>query len=167
MDEVLKNIGFDWQVALANFINFMLILFILKRYVFKPTREVIEKRRELIQKGIDNTKNSETELLVAKQKVENSLKEAHKEANKIIAEAKKNGDNLIARAEEKAQAAAGRAMNEAEKNIAQQKKQLEKELFDKTASLVVRGVEKVLDKDFSEDDEKSLYGRVVEGLKQQ
>ncbi len=166
MDEVLKNIGFDWQVALANFINFMLILFILKRYVFKPTHEIIEKRKNLIQKGIDQSKDAETELLIAKQESENTLKEAHQKANTIIAEAKKKGDDLLARAEEKAEQAAGEALKDAEKKMAQEKKAMEKELFAKTGNLVIQGIQKILRKDFSEKDEADLSARVAEEMKQ-
>ena len=164
--EVLTNIGFDWQVALANFINFMLIFFIMKKYVFGPTKEVIEKRKKTIQSGIDNAKNSETELLVAKQKADEELKKARNEANQIVAKAKESGDDLLARAEKDAAGKADQKMAEAHKNIEKQKEQMEKQLLEKTAGLVVKGVEKILNEDIDNAKNQSISKRALEALNQ-
>ena len=164
--DVLTNIGFDWQVALANFINFMIIFFILKKYVFGPTKEVIQKRKETIQSGIDNAKNSETELLVAKQKADEELKKARNEANQIVAKAKESGDDLLARAEKDAAGKADQKMAEAHKNIEKQKEQMEKQLLEKTAGLVVKGVEKILNEDIDDTKNQSISKRALEALNQ-
>jgi F-type H+-transporting ATPase subunit b len=166
MQEVLANIGFDWQVALANFINFMIIFFILKKYVFGPTGEVIEKRREKIQAGINNAKDSETELLVAKQKVEEELKKARNEANQIMAKAKKNGDDLITRAQKEADGKADKVLAEAKKNIEKQKEQMEHDLLEKTAGLVTKGVSKILEENIDTAKNESISKRALEILKQ-
>lgn len=166
MQEVLANIGFDWQVALANFINFMIIFFIMKKYVFGPVSEVIEKRQETIQSGIDNAKNSETELLVAKQKADEELKEARNEANQIVAKAKENGDDLLARAQADADSKVEIEMAQAHKNIVKQKEHMEREVLDKTAGLVIQAVEKILDEDVDAAKNESLSKRALEALKQ-
>lgn len=163
--EVLTNIGFDWQVALANFINFMIIFFILKKFVFAPTAEVIKKRQEKIQAGIDNAKNSETELLVAKQKADDELKAARSEANQIVAKAKENGDDLVARAQKDADRKADIVMADAQKNIEQQKEQMEKTLLEKTAGLVALGVAKILGEDIDVQKNESISKRAFETLK--
>ncbi|MCD5389806.1 MAG: F0F1 ATP synthase subunit B [Candidatus Pacebacteria bacterium] len=164
--EVLTNIGFDWQVALANFINFMIILFIMKKYVFGPTGAVIKKRQEKIQEGIDNAKNSESELLVAKQKSEEELKKARNEANQIIAKAKENGDDLVARAQKEADGKVDEVMAQAQKNIEKQKEQMETELLEKTAGLVTLGVSKILNEDIDNTKNESISKRALEALKQ-
>lgn len=164
--DVLQNIGFDWQVALANFVNFMLIFFILKKYVFNPTGKVIKERNEEIQRGLDNAKNSETELLVAQQKAEEELKKARNEANQIVAKAKENGDELVAHAEQEAGKAADKAMAEAQKNIEKQKEQMEKDLLAKTAGLVAQGVSKILGEDVDTSKNAAINERAVEALKE-
>jgi F-type H+-transporting ATPase subunit b len=166
MNEVLTNIGFDWQVALANFINFMIIFYIMKRFVFGPVGEVIKKRRDTIQEGIDNAKNSETELLVAQQKVDEELKKARSDANQIVARAKESGDDLIARAEKDAGKKADEAMALAHKNIEKQKEHMEKELLEKTAGLVMLGVEKILNEEIDTNKNKSISKRALNALQQ-
>ena len=99
--EVLSNIGFDWQVALANFINFLIIFYILKKFVFGPIGKIIQKRNSIIQEGVSKAQQSETELLVAQQKASEEIKAAKSHANQIIADAKETGDKSIAYAQAK------------------------------------------------------------------
>lgn len=163
--DVLNNIGFDWQVALANFISFLIIFWILKKYVFGPVGEIIEKRTKLIEEGVSKAEQSETELLVAKQKAEEELKQARNEANQIIAKAKESGDDLVARAEKTAAGKADEFMANAKKDLEKQKEQIEKDLLQKTAGLVALGVQKILDEDIDTKQNKSISDRALEALK--
>ena len=164
--DVLTNIGFDWQVALANFISFLLIFWILKKFAFGPIGKILDERKKMIEEGVSKAEQSETELLVAQQKAEETLKTARAEANQIVARAKENGDDLVARAEQDAQGKADEFMAEATKNIEKQKQQMEQELLDKTAGLVVKGVSKILDTDIDESQNGDLNKRALEALKE-
>lgn len=163
--EVLANIGFDWQVALANFISFLIIFFILKRYVFGPVGDIIEERKKIINEGINKAQQSETELLVAQQKATEEIKKARNEANQIIAKAKENSDNLLEHAQQEADAKADEAMDQAYKNIEKQKEQMEKDLLEKTAGLVATGVAKILDEDIDATRNQDISKRALETLK--
>lgn len=163
--EVLTNIGFDWHVALANFLNFIIIFFIMKKFVFGPIGAVIKKRQEKIQKGINNAKNSETELLIAKQKSDEELKKARNEANQIVAKAKENGDYLIARAQKEADGKADEVLAQAKKSIEKQKGQMETELLKKTAELVTLGVSKILEEDIDAKQNEIISKRALETFK--
>ena len=77
--DALSGIGFDWRVALINFINFLIILWIFSKFIFPKILKVLKKRKEEIQKGIENTKKTE-ELL----KKINEIKE------KILSKAKED-----------------------------------------------------------------------------
>jgi len=45
--QILSNLGFDWQIAFANLINFLIILWLLKRYAFTPIKNTLETRKKL------------------------------------------------------------------------------------------------------------------------
>ena len=59
---ILANLGFDWRVALANLANFLIIVWILKRFAFKPIKAIIEKRENTIKEGLDKAKEAEERL---------------------------------------------------------------------------------------------------------
>lgn len=165
MLEILGTIGFDWRVAIANLVSFLIIFFILKKYVFGPLGKTIDERKRDINDGLNKAKQSETELLVAKQKVEEELTDARNEANKIIAKAKKSGDELIDRANNEASTKVDEAMDQANKNIEKRKEQMERDLLEKTADLVTLGVAKILDEDLDDAKNKGISKRALETLK--
>ena len=60
--QLSANLGFDWRVALANLANFLIIVWILKRFAFKPIKAIIEKRENTIKEGLDKAKEAEERL---------------------------------------------------------------------------------------------------------
>ena len=78
MLEILGKIGFDWQVALANLINFFIVFLLLKKFFFKKIKETIRERRNKIEKGLEDA-----------EKAAESLKSAEIEKDSIVKEALK------------------------------------------------------------------------------
>ena len=165
--EVLENIGFDWQIALANFINFLIIFYILKRFVFGPVKKIVDERQAKIQAGIDKAQQSETELLVAQQKAQQEIKAARSQANQIVADAQDQADAQISAAKGIAEKEAQAVLDNAGVQIEKNRQSMEKELFEKTAGLVTLGVQKILEEEVDAKKNTSLNKRALEILKQQ
>ena len=66
MLEILGNIGFDWPVALANLVNFLIIFFLLHKFVFKPLGKTVEKRKRDIADGLAAADKNQQLLLDTK-----------------------------------------------------------------------------------------------------
>ena len=161
MLEILGTIGFDWQVALANLVSFLIIFAILKKWVFGPIGEILQKRKETIQQGINRAQQSQQELSKAQVASDEILKEARKEANHIVAEAKQRGDEVITKATTKAQHEAEILTNKAHESIEKEKEMMQRDLFSKTAHLVSLGVQKILEEDITDDRDKDLVDRAL------
>ena len=82
--EILAKIGFDWQVALANLVNFLIIFFLLKKFLFGPIAKTLAERKKAISEGLQNAALAT-----------DALSEAKKEGDKIIAEAKAQANTII------------------------------------------------------------------------
>ena len=165
--EILTNIGFDWQVALANFVSFILIFAILKKWVFGPVGDVIERRKETIQEGVNKAQQSQQELEKAQEVAQETVKDAKAEANTIIATAQQRGDDLVEGAKDKAQQEAQSIATKAQESIEKEKQNVERELLEKTAGLVSLGVQKILKEDVGEVKDKELTDRALTELKAQ
>lgn len=162
--EILGKIGFDWQVAVANLVNFLIIYWILKRYAFKPIKETIAKRQAKINEGLDSAQAAETELRLAKDKGEEITKEARMEANVIISKAKEAGDAMIAKSEADAKTKADEMIARAETAISQEKVAAEKELRSKAADLVASGVQKILQEEVTSERSQALSQKAAAEL---
>lgn len=98
INNILHSIGFNWHVALANFINFLIILFILNKFVFKKVFANIEERKSLIEEGLQNASLAESNLKSAVEQGEeiilNSKKEAEKVYKSIIDKGQEDANNI-------------------------------------------------------------------------
>ena len=74
----LQSIGFNWHIAIANFVNFLIILFILNKFVFKKVFNNIESRQNLIKEGLENSSLAETKLTKAIEDAENIISDSRK-----------------------------------------------------------------------------------------
>ena len=87
--EILGKVGFDWQVALANLFNFLIIFLLLKKFAFGPIGKLIKERQDKINEGISNAQVSTKLLENTKKEYEAVLLDARTKANEIIEQAKK------------------------------------------------------------------------------
>lgn len=165
--EILNNIGFDWQVALANFVSFILIFAILKKWVFGPVSDIIERRKETIQEGVNKAQLSQQELEKAQEVAEQTIKEAKAQANTIVANAQERSDDLVAGAQAKAQQEADAIAAKAQESIEKEKEKAQRELLEKTAGLVSLGVQKILEEEVTDAKDKELTDRALTILKSQ
>jgi F-type H+-transporting ATPase subunit b len=89
---ILSSVGFNWHVALANFVNFLIILFLLNMFFFKKIGGAIDKRQSLIERGLTQAKEAETLLSMAEEKEREILHEAKAKRDALILEAKTKGE---------------------------------------------------------------------------
>ena len=92
---------------IAQVVNFLILLWILAKFAYKPLLKAMDDRRMRIVKDMDNAENARKDAEALKQQYAEKMKEARKEAN-----------NIIARANAQAQLASGRERVEAERKKA-------------------------------------------------
>jgi len=161
MLEILSKVGFDWQVALANFVNFVIIFFVLRKFAFQPILKVIKDRQDKINLGLENAQKAETELLTAEQVGKEKISKAKLEANSIIGEAQKKGDNIISTSKDEANELKNSIIKDGEKIVAQKKEALKEEVKTETANLIVDGLEKILKNNLTKDQQEVYLKNIL------
>ena len=161
LQAILGRIGFDWQVALANLVNFLIIFLLLKYFAFKPIARIIKKRKEKIQKGLDDAQEAEAQLMIAEQQAEKIADTAKGEANQIIAAAQSRVDDLVHKAEEDAAVRAQEIVNDARKAAEKERAKMEREVRAQSADLVVASVEKILRDKITKKEHEALTEKAL------
>jgi F-type H+-transporting ATPase subunit b len=155
---------FDIWTLLFQIINFFVLLFILKRLLYKPVKEIIEKRKEMIEKKMEKAHETELEALELRRQTEEELKKLaeHKvqALEKIREEAEDEKKRLIAEAEKDVA-----AVIEKEKALFDlEKKKLDAELKDRAVDTVSVFASNLL-RDLSDEDiHGSIMKRLLHGL---
>ncbi|MCH7552349.1 hypothetical protein IIB49_03100, partial [Patescibacteria group bacterium] len=62
MAELFSNLGLDVKLLLAQAVNFLLVLWLLNRFVFKKILKFLEERKQGIERGVELTKKAEREI---------------------------------------------------------------------------------------------------------
>ena len=145
MGDILGKIGFDWHVALANLVNFLIILFVLKKFAFGPIGKMINERKQKIQEGLDNAKKAEAELSTANTTKDEILREARNSSNKIVATSQADAKEIVKEAKDKATSEREEIIRQAKLDAEKEKKSSEEMVRKETASLVSESVKKIVE----------------------
>jgi len=159
--EILSKIGFDWRMALANLVNFLIIFWILKKYAFKPIQNKLKERADKINAGLEDTEKAKTELTMAKQKVDQMLKVAREEAQSIVAKAHEQSEAMLEKNKQETEVKAKQIVNEARDLITKEKKQMEADLITKTVDIALQVSEKILHEKLDETKDKELIEKIL------
>jgi len=133
--EQLAPLGINLGYLASQIINFF-VLFILLRFVlYKPLRNMMEKRRDRIAEGINNAQRAEEALASAEADKQAMLDEARAEAQRITAEARQRADEAAKKIEADAREEAARIRQEADAEAQQEKEAALAEMRDQIVSL--------------------------------
>jgi F-type H+-transporting ATPase subunit b len=108
--------GVDGWKLLFQVINFLLLLYLLNRFLFKPVLKLLDEREQRIRKGLQDAESAAHDRELAKAEREAAMDEARKEAQAMIARATKIADDsraeILAEAKEQAEKVTSRAREE-------------------------------------------------------
>lgn len=164
MEELIHKFGIDWKLLLAQIINFLILLFLLRKFLYKPLIDLMNKRRQKIVDGLEKAKKGEEELEKIQEFKEKELAKIQKEAEIIIAKAKESGDKkqqeILKEAEEKTK----KIVEEAKGRIEIEKEKMLKEVRQDIANLVIDVTEKILKEKVDDKQEKKLVEETIRAL---
>lgn len=86
--EIFEQFGFDIKLFIAQIVNFLVIAYLFKRFLYKPILETLNKRSKAIAKGLKDAEMATKAFEEAEAQKEEILRKAGKEAEKILNEAK-------------------------------------------------------------------------------
>jgi F-type H+-transporting ATPase subunit b len=144
--ELLSKLGIDWRLLIAQIINFLILLLILYKFLYKPILHLLESRKEKIERGLQDAIKLEEELAKTKEIRKQELEKTKKEALQIIEQAQKNAELLSQDLKEKTKKEAEKIILETKSRLAEEKGGMMLEIKKETAALVVAAAEKVVGK---------------------
>jgi F-type H+-transporting ATPase subunit b len=147
---------FFWQTLL-----FLTLLFLLRKFAWKPILGAVNSREESIKKALESAKEAEEKMASITAENEEFLKQAREERNVILREAKEAKDAIVAEAKDAAQKEADRILVSANEQIANERMKAVVELKNQVGQLSLEIAEKILT---DELDDKSKQEALVNNL---
>jgi F-type H+-transporting ATPase subunit b len=141
---------------------FGITLFIMKRYVFGPVGQAIEKRRTDIAASIEEAEKSREEATALLEDYKVRLAEARKEADRLREQGRKEGERLQAEIVSDAQGQRERVLGDAEQQIQAQARAAASGIRDDVVQLALLAAEKVSRRSLSEADHRQLIEQAID-----
>jgi F-type H+-transporting ATPase subunit b len=114
---------FDWWTFGLQTINFLVVVWLLSRLLFRPIRRVIEEREAADRKSAEESRQKTEDALAAKQEYEQKAAELEKKQQASEAAFRKSLEEERAKTLEKARNEAARVLEEARVRAEQEEKQ--------------------------------------------
>jgi F-type H+-transporting ATPase subunit b len=159
--KVVKNI--NWTIV-ANLANFALLLYLLKRLLFKPALEYIDRRREQIAARMESARVSEGKAAALIAEQEATLQAAHAQARRTVEEATARAEGMISAAKGDAKQEASRILSDGRRQIEQERTEMEADLRRAYAEIAVLGASRVLDREVKIEDHRRLLDELLQGI---
>jgi F-type H+-transporting ATPase subunit b len=156
MIAITEQFGLNPILLLAQIVNFLILLFILKRILYKPLLKVLEERKERISLSLKQAQEIEERLKKTEEEREDKLQKASLKARQIIDEATKSGSLVLEEAHKKASKDIEDMVKKANDKIASDRDSMRQQLKAELSSLVILSLEKVLNKKLTKKDQEEL-----------
>ena len=155
---------FDLTTFIFQIINFVVLLYILKRLLYKPVREIIEKRRGMIEKTVEDAEQTKREAIELRAKYEEEMTRLEdlreQTLEELRAEAMEEKKRLLDAAEEEA----GRVIEREKAVFDGEKTRLRAEMKDRAMDATCIMASNLL-KDISDEElHKAVYRRLMNVL---
>jgi F-type H+-transporting ATPase subunit b len=147
---------FIWTLVI-----FGITLFLLRRYVFGPVGQAIEKRRAHIAQSIEEAERSRDEAAALLEDYKTRLAEARREADVLRDQGRKDGERQAHEIIAQAHTQRERLLSDAEAQIGAEARAAASGLRDDVASLALLAAEKVSRRSLSDEDHRRLIEEAI------
>ncbi|NPA91277.1 MAG: F0F1 ATP synthase subunit B [Chloroflexi bacterium] len=130
----LTNLGINLNFLITQIIHFLILMWLLKKFVYTPVLNLLDERRRRIEEGLKAAELAREEAARQRAELEKQLEEERRQAQariaeitrqadqlreQILAEARAEAERIIAAAREEAERERERILQEARKQVAE------------------------------------------------
>ena len=144
----------EFGLVFWTLITFLVLLFILRKFAWKPILGAVSDREEGIKNALASAENARKEMENLQADNERILQEARAEREAMLKDAREIREQTIAKAETEAQEKASKIIEKAQAAIESEKKAAMAELKSHVAGLSIDIAEKVVRGELSNKDKQ-------------
>ncbi len=160
LDIISVNI---WDI-LISFVNLLIMFLILKRFLFKPVKRVMDARQAQVDKIYSDADQDRNEAAKMRQDYEQKLAAAREEADGLVRNAvqtaQRRSDQMMA----EASGQASRMKQKAEEEIAREKQQMLQDVRGEISDLAVSIASKVVEREINPEDHRQFVDEFIRNV---
>jgi len=145
----------------VEIVVFLLLLYLLSRYVFPPINKALRDRQQLIARSLSEAEEARREVEEAKKKERADLAEARHQAQEILDRAQKLGEELREELRQKGREEQEAMLARARAELAQEREKAVSQLRNQVADLVLMATTKVLQEELDPKRQRRLIDEAL------
>ncbi len=158
------ELGINPIILLSQIVNFVALAFLLRRFAYKPLLDLLDKRRERIEKGLEDAHVAKEARANAENERQKILEAARTEAQSILAEANRRGDAQVAQVLEQAREQAQRILEDARDEVQAERDRMLGQMRGHIAALSIAAAGQIIDEKLDERRQRQLVSEFFSGL---
>ena len=146
---------------IVQLVTFVILVALLYKYMYGPLRKVMDDRRAKIADGLAAAERGKEEMVLARKRATELLRETKEKAAEIIANAERRGVELREEAQGKAREEADRIIASARAEIDVETNRAREVLRGQVVELVVNGTQRILHREIDDQTHRDIIDRMV------
>lgn len=157
-------LGIDWKMLIIQIIAFLVLLWLLNKFVYPWLMKSVDERQASIEAGAKAADDAQKKAAKAEKEVAKLLDEARAQAGEIVTTAKEEAAAAVEAAESKAKQRADVIVANAHEQISKDVVAAKKALRNETIELVALATEKVVGEAVNDKLDADIVKRTVKDL---
>lgn len=162
--QVQELVGIIPWTFVAQICNLFIQMYLIKRFLFKPVHEILEKRRATADAEIIQAEETKAKAEAIRAEYERNMQDARQKANEILDSARNTAAIQSEKILKEAQDQTFAMKNKAEKEIAQEKKKAVNEVKGEIGDMAVEIAGKVIEREINEKDHEKLIDEFISNV---
>ena len=159
---MLDALGINLKDLIFAVANFLILVLILGKFLYKPFLGILEKRKQTIEDAFTNADATNRKADEKYEAYTKKLARAEAESREIIKNARLKADDHANMIVEEAKAEAARIKLQAEKEAVREKEKALREVREQIGQLAILAAEQILEKEVSAEGQEDIIDRVLE-----
>lgn len=161
----MEKLGINLGYFLVQTFNFLILLVVLRVWVYKPIVGLLEKRRQNIAQGLEDARVAAEARANAEKEAEKIIADANRQAGQVVAEAKDRAEVAARDVRASAEAEAVKARDKALAEVEQERNRILGDLRGQIAGISIAAAQKLVGEALDEKRQHTLLAEFFSGVK--
>jgi F-type H+-transporting ATPase subunit b len=162
MGEIANSLGLKLGELITQIIGFLIAVWILKKFAWKPLLGMLEKRREKIKTDLDAAEKIRGDASATLADYQVKLKEIDTEARAKIQEAISEGNRIAAEIREQSRTEAKDIISKAREELSRDIAKARVELRNDMVNMAIAATEKIIAEKLDDEKHRSMLNRFLD-----
>ena len=159
----IAALGFNLPGLVSQLVNFLILLVVLRLFLYRPIMRVLDERRRRIQEGLSRAEQAAEQASASEDQARAILEEARAEGRQAVQRAQASAEHLRAELEQRARESADQLVSRAREEVQAERDRAIQQLHQEFADLTIVAAERVIGQSLDRSAHQRLIDEVLMG----